>query len=200
VDRSTFGGLGVTLHYDGSRQVKLDSARVSLDLQQMDALLRSFKDLRPHFAKVQSALGQIELQNLTLSGAYDDPSKWTFSGAGRFDQVEITHADFPDRITLSRGKFDMSRGRIMFSDAAAAMSDASLSGGGTLEYGKARPLRCEMSGVGAELLNISVRIFVMPLGAMRRFTPTGEPRDNEDDQVNPSRVMDVWSDSRGLYE
>jgi uncharacterized protein YhdP len=33
--------------------------------------------------------------------------------------------------------------------------------------------------VGAELLNFSLRILGMPLGAMRLFTPSGEPRDKE---------------------
>jgi len=147
VGLSTFRGLGVTLHHDGSRKIKVDSGQIILDLQQADALLRSFKDSQLYFEKLQSVRGQVELQNFTLSGAYDHPSEWTFAGAGRLDQLEITHADYPGPITLSRGKFDINQGQITFSDAAAAMSDASLSGGGHFYYGKVKPWQLEARGV-----------------------------------------------------
>jgi AsmA-like C-terminal region len=148
VGRSTFGGLGVTLHHDGSRQIKVHAGRVSLDLQQTEALLRSFKDLRPHFAKLQAMRGRVELQNLALAGAYDEPAGWAFASAGRFDQVEITHANFPGRMTLARGKFAANQQRIIFSDGAAAMSDAALIAGGTFEYKKGKPFQFETSGMG----------------------------------------------------
>jgi len=148
VGRSTFGGLGVTLHHDGSRQIKVDSGRVSLDLQQTDTLLRSFKALRSDFEKLQPVSGQVELQKLTLTGAYDEPSEWTFASAGRFDRVEITHADLPGRIHLSYGKFEANQGRIVFSDTKAAMSDASLIAGGTFEYKQGVPVQFETSGTG----------------------------------------------------
>lgn len=147
VGLSVFGGLGITLHHDGSREIKVDSRQMSLDLHQIDGLLRSSNHLRSYFEKLQSVRGKIELRNFTLSGAYDRPSEWSVAGAGRFDQLEITLADYPGRITLSRGKLDLSEGRVMFSDAAGAMSDASLSGRGYFDYGKVRPWRLEMSGV-----------------------------------------------------
>lgn len=148
VGRSSFAQLGVTLQRDGSRQIEVDSRRVSLDLQETDSLLRRFKNLPSHFEKLQSARGQIELDNLTLAGAYDDPAGWTFASAGRFDQVEITHADLPGRVALSRGKFDAKQGQIRFSDAAAAMSDASLVAGGTFEYQKGGPIQFAVRGTG----------------------------------------------------
>ncbi|HEX5022997.1 MAG TPA: AsmA-like C-terminal domain-containing protein [Candidatus Binatia bacterium] len=147
VGLSTFRGLGMTLHHDGSRQIKVDSGQMFLDLHQADALLRSFQKSRSYFEKLQSVRGRVELRNFILSGAYDNPTEWTFGTAGRLDQVEITHADYPGRITLSRGKFDMNEGQITFSDAAAAMSDASLSGGGHFYYGKFKPWQLETSGV-----------------------------------------------------
>jgi AsmA-like C-terminal region len=148
VGLSTFGELGVTLHHDGSRQIKVDSGRISLDLQQTHTLVRSFKNSPLDFERLQSARGRIELDNLTLTGAYDDPAEWRFVSAGRFDQVEITHADFLDSVTLSHAKFAVNQERIIFSDAAAAISDASLIAGGTFEYKKEGPFQFETSGTG----------------------------------------------------
>lgn len=154
VGRSSFGGLGLTWHHDESRQIKIDSRQISLDLQQTDTLLRNFKALPSHFEELKSIRGQIELHNLALTGAYDDPSGWAFASKGTVNQVEIRHADFPDRITLSRGKFDANEGRIIFSDAVAVMSDASLIAGGTFEYRNAGPIQFAMSGtatIGAHM-------------------------------------------------
>jgi hypothetical protein len=148
VGRSTFVGLDVTLHHDGSRQMKVNSGGVSLDLQQTEVLVRSFKDLRSHFEKVQAVRGRVELQDLALAGAYDESAGWAFASAGLFDQVEITHADFPGRITLSRGKFAANQQRIIFSDGAAAMLDAALTAGGTFEYKKGELFQFETSGIG----------------------------------------------------
>ncbi|HYA27295.1 MAG TPA: DUF748 domain-containing protein, partial [Acidobacteriota bacterium] len=82
VGHSTFGALSVTLHLDGSRQIKVDSEHVALDLQQMDTLVRRFKDLRSYLTKFQSARGHVELHKLALSGAYDEPTGWTFASTG----------------------------------------------------------------------------------------------------------------------
>ena len=148
VGRSSFGGLGVTFHRDGSREIEVESRRTSLDLQQADTLLHGFKNLPPHFAKWQSARGQIELDNLKLTGVYDDPAGWAFASAGSFAQVEIAHSDLPDRVVLSHGKFDASQGKIKFFGAAASMSDASLLAGGTFDYQKGGPIQLDMSGTG----------------------------------------------------
>jgi hypothetical protein len=148
VGRSTFAGLGVALHRDRSHQIKIDSGRLSLDLQQMETVLRTLKDLPAYVTKLQSAHGQVELQNLTLAGAYDDPAGWAFASKGTVNQVEIRHADLPDRITLSRGKFTANQGRLVFSDAATAMLDGSLIAAGTFEYKKAGPTQFTMSGTG----------------------------------------------------
>ncbi|MGE5305147.1 MAG: AsmA-like C-terminal domain-containing protein [Alphaproteobacteria bacterium] len=154
VGRSSFGELGVTFHRDGSRQLNVESRRVFLDLQQTDTLLRGYKDLPPQFEKWQSARGQIELDNLKLTGAYDDPAGWAFASAGRFDHVEITHDDLPGRVTVSRGKFDAKQGQIKFSDAAAVMSDASLIASGTFEYQKGGASQFDIGGtatIGAQM-------------------------------------------------
>jgi len=148
VGRSTFGGLGVTLHHDGSRQIKVDSKRVLVDLQQSEALLRSFKDSGAYFAKLQSTRGHIELENLALTGAYDNPAGWTFASAGTLNQVEIRHADFPGRIRLAHGKFAANHGRVRFSDVSAAMSDGALIASGTFEYAKGGLSQIETSATG----------------------------------------------------
>jgi hypothetical protein len=165
VGHSTFGGLGLTLHHDGSRRFEVDSARISVDLEQTGAWLRSFEKSRSHFEKLQSARGQIELENLFVSGTYDDPSAWRFASAGRFDQIELTHADFPGRMALSRGRFAADQRHIIFSDAAAAMSDATVTVGGTVEYEKGRPLEFETSGtatIGAQMLQWLSRHVELP--------------------------------------
>jgi hypothetical protein len=111
-------------------------------------LLRRFKDLRSHFENVQSARGRMDLESLNIAGAYDDPAGWTFASTGAFDQVEVTHAGFPGRITLSRGKFDANETRIILSDTATGMVDASLIIGGTFEYKKGGLFQLETSGTG----------------------------------------------------
>jgi hypothetical protein len=146
VGRSSFGELGVTVHRDGSRQMKIDSRRASLDLQQIDTLLRGVRDLPAPLAKWRSARGQIELDNLTLTGAYDDPAGWAFASTGRFDHVEIAHADLPGRVTLSRGKFDAKQGQIKFAGVTASMSDASSIAGGTFEYQKGGVFQFDVGG------------------------------------------------------
>ena len=148
VGRSSFAELGVTLHHDGTRQIKVQSKRTSLDLQQTDTLLRRFQTLRSRFEKLQSVRGQVDLQDLTLTGAYDDPSQWSFASTGAVNEVEISHADFPDRITVSRGKFEANERRVIFSDAVTAMSDASLIARGTFDYNKADAIQFETSGTG----------------------------------------------------
>jgi hypothetical protein len=147
VGRSSVSGLNVAFRRD-SRQIKIDAGRVLLDLQETDTLLRKFKDLRPHFAKLQAVSGRIDSEKLNFQGAYDDPAGWTFASAGTLDQVEMVHEDLPGRITLARGQFTASQERIVFSDAAAAMLDASLHTDATFEYKKSEPLRLTMSGTG----------------------------------------------------
>jgi hypothetical protein len=146
VGRSTFGGLGLTSHHDGSPRFEVDSARISVDLQETGTWLHDAKNLRSYFDRLQSTRGRIELETLSVTGAGDDPAEWRFASAGRFDQVEITHADFPAPIMLSRGKFTADQGRIIVSDAAAAISDSAVMAGGTFEYKQGRPAQFETSG------------------------------------------------------
>lgn len=142
---SNFAGLGITLRRDGSRQIKLESRQMLLDLQQADAWLRRTK-ARSYFEKLQSVRGQVELSNVALSGAYDHPPGWTFSAAGRLRELEVMHEDYPGPVVLKRGKFDINEAGMRFSDAAANVSDASLSGGGYFEYAHAGRRRIEATG------------------------------------------------------
>jgi hypothetical protein len=148
VGGSSFGGLGLTVYHDGSRQIKIGAGRVSLDLQQTDTLLRRFKDVRPQFAKLKSVRGQVELANLTLTGAYDDPARWKFTTAGAVKQVDLRHEDLPGPVTVTRGKFAANQSRIKFSDAAASVQDASLIIDGIYEGAIGAPLKLEISGSG----------------------------------------------------
>ncbi len=134
VGRSLFDGVGVSLDFDGERRLSVNSARVSLDLQQTEILLKRFNNLAAQFGSFQSARGSIELERLTLSGAYDDPAAWVFATAGRFHGVEITHADFPGPVTVTRGQFTANQEKFDFSETAIAIADASWLGAGTFEY------------------------------------------------------------------
>jgi len=165
VGRSSFVGLNVTWHHDGSRQIEVDSGRVSLDLQQADTLLRSFNDLRAIFTKFQSVRGQLELQKLKLAGAYDDLAGWVVASTGSFSQVEMQHADFPERVSLSRAKFAIEQGRVRFSDAAVTMSDAAFIAGGTFEYKQGRAIQFETRGsasVGSHMTQWFSRYLELP--------------------------------------
>jgi hypothetical protein len=158
VGRSTFREVHMTLQKDESRQVSIAATGASLDLSQIFTVLHSFKNSRSPLQELQSARGQIELDSLTMSGAYDDPGGWIFAGAGTFDRVEIQHANFADRIALARGKFAATQGRIAFSDTVAAMSDASFTGGGSFEYDRTGPLRFETNGVGTSGVQMTRRL------------------------------------------
>jgi len=136
------------LHHDGSRRIKVNAKQMALDLRQSATWLRSMKERGAYFAKLQSARGQVELDNLTVTGAYDDPAGWNFTSTGTFKHLEIRHADFPDRIALAHGKFVAHQGRIRFSDTTAAMSDAALIAGGTFEYTKEGAFQSDISGTG----------------------------------------------------
>ncbi|HVO91995.1 MAG TPA: AsmA-like C-terminal domain-containing protein [Terriglobales bacterium] len=143
VGRSSFGGLGVTWHHDGSREIKVAAKQIFLDLQQSDTLIRAFQE-KP--AALTFMRGDVELQNVALSGAFDDPIEWTFSGTGALHQVEIGHGDLPDRLILSRGKFAAQQKRWLFSDVAAAMSDAAFVGAGRVDYNSGGPAEIEATG------------------------------------------------------
>ena len=149
VGRSLFDGVGVSLDYHGGRRLSVDSARVSLDLQQMEILLQRFNNVAAQFAKLRSARGAIELERLALSGAYDDPAAWIFASAGRFHGVEITHADLPGPVTVTRGQFTANQEKVHFSETAIAIADASWFGAGTLEYLKEAPRFFVAKGTGA---------------------------------------------------
>jgi hypothetical protein len=147
--RSLFDGVGVSLDHHGGRRLSVDSARVFLDLQQMEILLQPFKNVAAQFAKFQSARGSIELERLALSGPYDDPAAWIFESAGRFHRVEITHTDLPGPVSVSRGQFSVKQEKVDFSETAITIADASWLGAGTFEYLKEAPRLFVATGTGA---------------------------------------------------
>ena len=115
----------------------------------MEILLQRFNNVAAQFAKFQSARGSIELERLALSGAYDDPAAWIFASAGRFHGVEITHADLPGPVTVTRGQFTANQEKVNFSETAIAIADASWLGAGTFEYLKEAPRLFVAKGTGA---------------------------------------------------
>jgi len=147
--RSRFGKLGMTFHRDGSRRMVIGAQQVSLDVRQLDTLHRSFKELRGYFTKLQSARGQVELHKLTLTGAYDEPAGWVVESTGSVSQVEMQHADLPDRIVLRRGKFATRDGQIVFTDTDVSMSDAAFIANGRYEFNRGRSRQFEASGRGS---------------------------------------------------
>jgi hypothetical protein len=145
---SNFAGLGLTWHRGGTRELRIDAGRVSLDLQQIDTWLRGFKDLHSYLSKVRSVGGRIDFQQLTLSGAYDQPATWVVTSTGSLNQLAIVHADLPDRLVVSSGKFAVNHGQISYSESAASMSDAAFVLDGQIEYKQGRLLQIDSSGKG----------------------------------------------------
>jgi hypothetical protein len=155
VGRSPFAGLSTTLDRTASRRIKIDVARVVLDLEEAASLLRRFDDARTELTKFGPARGKIAFENLSVAGAFDEPSDWKFASTGRFDQTEITHADLPGPMTLARGKFAASNAKINVSEAAITVADASLLGAADLEYADRRPRLVRADGtatIGAEMI------------------------------------------------
>ena len=171
VGRSTLAGLNATLRNDGSHQIKIDSGRIALDVEQIETLVHNFKNLRTRLGKLESARGRVELENLTLSGVLDDPAGWNFRGRGTVKQVEIRHAGLPGPVAFFRGKFDATEAGIVLSDAAAEMLDASLIGGGTYESTRGGPLRLEIRGnaiIGGQMAQWLSRRIELPEEVMLR--------------------------------
>jgi len=148
VGRSTLAALSGTLNNDASRRIKIDSGRMALDLEQIKILIQSFKEVPSALLKLQSARGQIELENLTLAGAYDDPAGWQFNSSGTVKKVTIIHAQLPGPISLARAKFNATEERITLSDAAVEMLDATLLAGGIFENWQGDRVKLETNGAG----------------------------------------------------
>lgn len=146
--KSSFTGLGFTWQRGAKHDLRIDAGRVSLDLQQTDAWLRRFEDGRSHLSKITSVGGRIDFRQLSLSGAYDDPTNWALAGTGSFNQLAIEHVDLPDRLILSSGKFAVNHGQISCSGTVASMSDAAFVLDGSIEYRHARVVRIDSSGKG----------------------------------------------------
>ena len=154
VGQSTFAGLNAIVHNDVSSRIKIESGRFSLDLAEMDTLLRGFQDFRSYLVKLKSARGKLELASVAVEGVLNDPANWHFTGMGEVRQVSIAHADVPGPITLSRGKFVASDAKVTFSETTVGMLDGSVIVGGSVERSKALPvnLRAKGSGVvGAQM-------------------------------------------------
>ena len=146
VGRSTWAELSGTLKNDAGRHMKIDSAQMALDLEEIKVLLQSFKEVPAELLKLQSARGQIQLENLTLTGAYDDPVAWKFNSSGTVERIAISHAQLPAPISLTQGKFNANEERITFSDAALGMLDASSLAGGISSMEKGNPSRWRRTG------------------------------------------------------
>ena len=172
VGRSSWAALSGTLNHDASRRMKIDSGRMALDLEQIKILLQSIKEAPSELLKLQSVRGQIELEKLALTGAYDDPAGWKFSSSGTVKQVAISHAQFPGPISMARGKFTATEERIAFSDTAVEMLDATLLGGGIFQNRKGDRVKVEANGegvVGEQMTRWLGRQIELPEELLLRF-------------------------------
>jgi hypothetical protein len=175
VGRSILTGFSAILRKDQGRGIGIDAGQISLDLEEAERWLRRFEELRPHFGKLQSARGRLEIESLSLSGALDDPAKWNFTGAGAVKQVVITHADLPGPLNLSRGKFAVTQERITFSDVALDMLDASVITRGVFESARGSPLKLEAGGtamIGAQAGQWLSRRIELPKELVPRYPLT----------------------------
>ena len=146
VGDSRFDAVDIRFQRDQSRGLEIASQRATIDLQQTETLLRRFESLRPQLQKLTAARGRAELADVNFAGHYDDSTTWRFGGTGRFDQVQIAHADLPGLLALTRAEFDVNRERTLFSDAAGSLVDADFLASGKIEYASEKPLRLEISG------------------------------------------------------
>ena len=163
--RSRFAGLSVTLHHDPRRQISLEAKRSLLDLQQSHTLMRVVSIVPLSVANLQSVRGEIELENLSLAGAFDNPAGWAFNSAGTAHKIEIKHADFPDAILVSKAKFIAKQDRLLLSDVGAIVSDAALMGDIRVDYKKGAASAIEASGaasVGRQMTQWLSRSVALP--------------------------------------
>lgn len=146
--RSSLSKLSGSLNIDAKRELNVESATLSLDVEQTHAWLSRFTNLRTHLDKVKSARGRLELASLSFSGPLNNPSRWEFRGAGSIKGLVVSHANLPGPITLAQGRFDTTAERLSFSEVKAELLDASVAVAFFLEKPIEGPPRVEGTGSG----------------------------------------------------
>ena len=165
VGRSHFAGLDLTLHHDARREIAVEVKRSLLDLQQAHTLIRALATMPASIAKLQSARGEVELDNLRLTGAVDDPARWAFTTAGTVHQIDLRHADFSEPISLSKGKFAATQERLALSKVDAKTSDADLLGNVRIDYKNGGATAIEATGratIGMQMSQWLSRYVALP--------------------------------------
>ena len=171
IGRSAFSGITAAGRNDAARHIEISSGSVSLDLEETRAVLLSFEESKAHVAAVRSATGTVDVSSLSLDGPLFSPDRWTVKSAGTLRDVVITHADLPGPVSVARGTFDATEARIVWSDAALAMLDASVITSGVLDHASWDPTKVEASGEGAageHMTRWLGRRFDMPQGVALR--------------------------------
>jgi hypothetical protein len=171
IGRSSFSGITAAGRNDATRHLEISSGSVSLDLEEIRALLLSFEGSRTHVAAVRSATGKVEISSLSLNGPLFSPDRWTFKSVGRLREVAISHLGLPGPISVASGSFEATEAQIAFSDAAADMLDASLVATGRLDHARGDPIKAEASGegvAGEQMIRWLSRQFEMPQDVILR--------------------------------
>ena len=148
VGRSSFAGLTGSLGTDGTGQLNIKSARLQLDLEQAERLLRNVEAIQSKLGPEDSARGKIDFVSISLTGPLGDPSRWDFRGKGKVEEILINHAVLPAPVAVTQGTFDATHEKLTFADAKVALLDASMTGGGVIENWHKPPLRVEATASG----------------------------------------------------
>lgn len=144
VGRSSCSELTGSLTLDAGRRLEIDSASLSLDVEQIYHWLRQVSNLRAPLDQVKAARGKLDLASLSLSGPLNNPDKWAFRASGSTKALVVSHVNLPGPITLSQGKFIATAARFTFSEVRAELLDALFAVSGFLD----NPIDGRLSGEG----------------------------------------------------
>ncbi len=148
VGRSSLSHLEGSLRNDTRPQLRIDSATLSLDVEQTHAWISRMANIEMHLDKIKSARGRVELASLSLRGPLHEPKRWDFRGTGSVKGLVVSHAQLPGPIRVAQGKFDATPARLTFSEVKGEMLDASVVMAGVVEDSIRGKLSIEGSGSG----------------------------------------------------
>ena len=106
IGRSSFSGLIGSVRADGTGQVNIKSARLQLDLEQTELLIRKVETIHAKLGPGSSAIGKIDFASITLAGPLTDPSRWDFIGKGKVTGILVKHGLLPGPVAINQGTFD----------------------------------------------------------------------------------------------
>ena len=146
---SSFSGVAGSLNFNESRQIEIDSGKLSLDVEQSKNLLNNFELLRTELKDIEFARGTLDLTSLSLKGPLDDPSRWDFTGAGTLGEIAVKHAKVSGVMQVSAGRFSATPEKLAVSNAKVNLLDASVTVDGSLESPDQAPLSLDATATGS---------------------------------------------------